>query len=356
MNPYITNATNGHVHIDRIRVKGPLAHCPLGKLWFQLMEDTGELVPIAASARKPRGASYGPADKVWMKSRDIRGIDRAHQIELDCCPPQILQRHNFFGHANLQSYVRQIFEQQTTAMALSPTEEERAEWANGQVGITEIHLTANFWCPPVQREIIDAIDANNREGKRRNRETSIELGHGPKRRSVYHSATVYSKHELLASEWKKPGKYQNEILDLARRSIRVEIKLHHQGLRMRDLQYVSRWKEIDLDELFFDILARYKINNSVQQLLSEDEANDLPRNVRRAYVLWLNGEDLNEHFSRTTVWQLAKRLKQLVGIDMTGHRRPDALPLVDSTQIFTPENIVPIPDWAYGSPRYAAPL
>ncbi|AZS77620.1 hypothetical protein ELS24_03670 [Achromobacter spanius] len=356
MNPYITNTTNGHVHIDRIRVKGSLAHRPLGKLWFQLMGDTGELVPIAASARKPRGASYGPADQVWMKSRDIRGIDRAHQIELDCCPPQILQRHNFFGHANLQSYVHQIFEQQTTAMALSPTDEERAEWANGQVGITEIHLTANFWCPPVQREIIDAIDANNREGKRRNRETSIELGHGPKRRSVYHSATVYSKHELLASQWKNPGEYQTAILDLARLSIRVEIKLHHQGLRTRNLQYVSRWKHEDVDKLFFDLLGRYKITNSVQPVLTEYEAKELPKNVRRAYLLWLNGENLHEHFNRTTVWQHAKELKQRVGIDITGHRRPEALPVVNTAEIFTRENIVPIPEWAYGSQRYSPPV
>lgn len=279
----------------------------------------------------------------------------AHRIEFDCCPPKVLQKHNFFGHADLGSYTYQIFCQQMDILGLTPSDEADEEWAAGQVGLTEIHLTANFWCPPIQTLIIDAIDENNRTGKIRDRASCISLGYGPQGRSVHHTATVYDKCEVLKKEWKAPGRFQTELLDLASRSIRVELKLHHQGLRERGLQYVSRWSDVDVDSLFFDLLSRKKIIASVQRLLTEDEEHTLAPNLRVAYILWLKGEDLNKHFSRTTVWSYTRKVLDLVGIDMAADRRPQALSQVDTSSIFIRENIVPIPDWAYGSPYYAMP-
>lgn len=110
-----------------------------------------------------------------------------------------------------------------------------------------------------------------------------------------------------------------------------------------------------MDSLFFELLSRKKITTSVQRLLTKDEEYMLASNVRRAYVLWLNGEDLNKHFSRTTVWSYVRQVKELVGIDMAADRRPQVLPQADTKAIFTRENIVAIPDWAYGSAHYSAP-
>lgn len=313
------------------------------------------MLPVGASPRKKQRRASWPADRVRIRSWDVESETMAHRIEFDCCPPKVLQKHNFFGHADLHSYTYKIFRQQLGILGISPNDEADQEWAAGQVGLTEIHLTANFWCPPIQTLIIDAIDENNRIGKMRDRETSISLGYGPKGRSVHHTATVYNKYEVLKKEWKAPGPFQKELLDLASRSIRVELKLHHQGLRERGLQYVSRWSNFDVDGLFFELLSRKKITTSVQHLLTPDEECALPPVLRRAYVLWLNGEDLKKHFSRTTVWSHIKKVKALVGIDMGADRRPRSLPQADLSTIFNPKNIVPIPDWAYSSPYYSAP-
>ncbi|CAB3909991.1 hypothetical protein LMG26689_04939 [Achromobacter animicus] len=313
------------------------------------------MLPVGASPRKKQRRASWPADRVRVRSWDVESETLAHRIEFDCCPPKVLQKHNFFGHADLRSYTYKIFRQQLDILGIRPNDEADQEWAAGQVGLTEIHLTANFWCPPIQTLIIDAIDENNRIGKMRDRETSISLGYGPKGRSVHHTATVYNKYEVLKKDWKAPGPFQKELLDLASRSIRVELKLHHQGLRERGLQYVSRWSEVDVDALFFELLSRKRIITSVQRLLSEDEELLLAPNLRRAYALWLKGESLNTYFSRTTVWSYARKVKELVGIDITADRRPQALPRADSAAIFTRENIVPIPTWAYGSPFYSPP-
>jgi len=356
MKPQPTRACAGHVHIDRIRVHGALDHHPVGKVFYQVFGDEGEILPVGASPRKKQRRASWPADRVRVLSRDVESETLARRIEFDCCPPKVLQKHNFFGHADLRSYTYKIFRQQLDALKIIPTDEVDQEWAAGQVGLTEIHLTANFWCPPIQVSIIDAIDENNRTRKIRDRETCISLGYGPQGRSVHHTATVYSKYELLRKEWKAPGPRQQDLLDLASRSIRVELKLHHQGLRERGLNYVSRWTGVDVDALFFELLSRQNIITSIQRLLTQDEELMLTPNLRRAYVLWLKGENLTTHFSRTTVWSYARKVKDLVGIDITAERRPQALPHADSAAIFTRNNIVPIPVWAYGSPYYSNPL
>ncbi|WP_238880338.1 hypothetical protein [Achromobacter xylosoxidans] len=111
-----------------------------------------------------------------------------------------------------------------------------------------------------------------------------------------------------------------------------------------------------MDDPFFELLSRQNIITSIQRLLTQDEELMLTPNLRRAYVLWLKGENLTTHFSRTTVWSYARKVKDLVGIDITAERRPQALPPADSAAIFTRDNIVPIPVWAYGSPYYSNPL
>ncbi|WP_238880339.1 tyrosine-type recombinase/integrase [Achromobacter xylosoxidans] len=134
------------------------------------------------------------------------------------------KHHAALPHAHISEFLLRLQEQDgmarwaleflilTAALKISPTDEVDQEWAAGQVGLTEIHLTANFWCPPIQASIIDAIDENNRTGKIRDRETCISLGYGPQGRSVHHTATVYSKYEPLRKEWKAPGPRQRDLL------------------------------------------------------------------------------------------------------------------------------------------------
>jgi hypothetical protein len=90
-------------------------------------------------------------------------------------------------------------------------------------------------------------------------------------------------------------------------------------------------------------------------LLSEDQLARLTAAERRAYLLWLNDEDLNNHFSRTTVWKYNSAILEKVGMDMRGSRRPEPQPPINLAEILVPENIVPIPKGAVGSKYYWAP-
>ena len=111
-----------------------------------------------------------------------------------------------------------------------------------------------------------------------------------------------------------------------------------------------------MNEIFFKILSRYNIANAIQPLLTEDERQMLSNAQQRAYMLWLNGADLKDYFSRTTVWKYITEIDELTGIDMRAHRRPEKLPIADLRDLLVQDNIVPIPHWAYENPeRYWAP-
>lgn len=170
-----------------------------------------------------------------------------------------------------------MFSRQISRFGLPVNPDQNDQWRTGRVGLTGLHLTANFWCPiGIQTAIIDAIDQDHRCGKHRDDVTCITLGFTPKRRSQYHAATIYAKFFLLAKEWPRPGPFQTRILQASARSLRIEIKLYSQWLKRQELGYVMRWNGVDMNALFFEFLGEYNICNAIQELMTEDERPTRP--------------------------------------------------------------------------------
>lgn len=351
--PAANQPRTGNIHIDRITVNGPLDHAHLGEGFYKSLNDL-DTVLVGASAFKPKAKRT--TDDIYMRSKEVQPSGRAYRLELDCCPPQKLQHHNFFGHGNMLDYSYAVFDQQTRNHKIYVEPEDRHRWRTGDVRLTETALTGNFFCPAFsQIPIIEAIDQNNPKGKHRDIESCISLGYTDRRRSNYHSAIVYHKGILLEQKWPKPGRFRRDLIRLGYISLRVEIRIFSRLLKELGLDSVNKWAGVDVQELFFSILGKYNIRNAIQRLLTPDEEAMLSRAERRAYLLWLNGEDLHNNYSRSTVHKYVHAVQDKTTIDMGGARRPEALPLVDLTQILRPENLVPIPDWAYGSPYYWTP-
>jgi hypothetical protein len=347
----------GHIHIDRMRISGPLEHVPLGEVFYRdspLEDDT----VIAAGASALRPSKRGNPSDVYVRSKDVQPDGKAYKLEIDCCPPMLLQRHNFFGHADLIDYCYRIFDQVTREQGLVVDPQQRELWRTGRyVDLTEIHLTGNFWFPPsAKAATFDAIDEDNKTGKFRPIHSCITLGFTPVRRSLYQTLTIYDKFILLAAQWLTPGPLQTKILELACRSLRVELKLFSQGLKRRKLDTVQSWEGLDVDALFFELLEKFNVKNAIQPLLTEEEQKQLTRGAKRAYFLWLSGESLLNHFSRTTVWKYATEVFAKTKIDMGGSRRPEALPAIDLAEVLTPANLVAVPSWAIGTHCYVPPL
>lgn len=346
----------GHIHIDRLTVNGPIEHTPLGELFYK---DTGDLgmIPVGASAHTPKLRKNPLPDDVYIKSSEVQPTGLAYRLLFDCCPPQILQGHNFFGHSNLLDYAYTIFDRQLLKHKLTATDIERAHWRTGKlIKVSQVHLTGNFWMlSHLKPMLINAIDEANSSGKHRDIETCITLGFTEARRSTQQTACVYDKFALLDKHWKKPGEYQAKLKVLADGSIRVEIRLYKDGLVYRGLNSAAAWENLDVDALFFELLAGFHIANAIQPLLTPYEEEQLSPSELITYTLWMHNERLERLLSASTISRHARAIESKVNIDIRSHRRPEKLPELDLKELLSPANLVPLPDWAAASGRYWAP-
>lgn len=349
-----------NIHIDKICITAQWAHTPTGKPHY-FDEDELGLLPSGSATANQKALKDG-GEQAYIKSKGIDDYGVAHMIEIRCCPPLVLQKHNLFGHCVLQDYVVAILELAAARLGLPVSAAQRAEWQSGDVSITEIHLTANFGCPErAVLPIINAMDATYTQGKWRSEETSITVHMAKKRRSKNHALTIYSKALQLISLFrtanggKGPGKYQSMLIEDARKGVRAEVKLYSAGLKELGLGVVRNWATTDVAELYFSLLNKYKVAHCIQRLLTDDELEVLSNAERKLYTLWLRGAYLEDHYCRTSLWKYAKSIGDKVNIDIRGGL-PEKLPPVDTSAIFVPENVLPVPAWAIGTEYYSPPV
>jgi hypothetical protein len=97
-------------------------------------------------------------------------------------------------------------------------------------------------------------------------------------------------------------------MEVARNSIRLEFKIYSQWLRgygvdqngnivnrveaikkdksalrsVRSLHWAGSWDYVDLNGVFFDLVSRYRITNSIQPLLTPDQLASLTKAEAKA--------------------------------------------------------------------------
>ncbi|MFZ6656551.1 phage/plasmid replication protein, II/X family [Undibacterium sp. TJN19] len=343
-----------NIHIDKVKFIAPCTHRPLGKTMYLDQDDLG-FVSFSATAQDI--SLKDGWETIHVRSRQINdGTGSAEMIEIHCCPPLVLQRHNLFGHSDLQSYIYALLNLITRKLDINVDPFDRMEWDRGGIKITEAHLTTNFACDEsLILPIIQAIDENKTQGKQRIIPTSITLNGGIKRRSTFHALTIYGKAQELRERFKNPGEVRRRLIVEAEKGIRVEVKLYSQSLKTLDLNYVMRWKDIDIADLFFNHLDKYKLPSSIQLAITDSALALLSKPEKNIYNYWLSGADLNSQFARTTVWKHTKSILKKTGIDISGNRRPVEHSNIDLNRIFSRENTLPIPDWAIGTEYYFSP-
>lgn len=349
-----------NIHIDRFRITAQWTHQPTGRPHYFDDEEFG-LLPSGGATPNQKALIDG-GKKAYIKSKGIDEFGMAHLVEIHCCPPLVLQKHNLFGHCVLKDYVYIILDLAAKRLGLPVDPNQRAEWRRGEVALSEIHLTANFGCPRTAvRPIIDAVDADYSERKWRREPTCITLHMATERRSKSHAITVYDKAiEMTASfrsanKGKRPGKFQSMLISEAKKGIRAEVKLYSEELNYLGLNYVSRWNSVNVTELYFQFFKKYRVTHSIQKLLTDDELAVLSGPERKIYMLWLSGINVKKEYKRTSLWKHGSKIFEKVNINIRGERRPEKLPPVETNRIFVAENILPVPSWAIGTEYYFPP-
>lgn len=176
------------------------------------------------------------------------------------------------------------------------------------------------------------------------------------KRSAHHMLTIYCKHEQLKNQWPEPGPLQKEVLALAAQTVRVEVKLYRADLLARGLGSLRAWRDVDLDGLFFELLGKYNLVGAVQKqmpLAAVEQALGKPQ--LRVYSAWLAGQELESLYSRATIWNHRRAILEATGIDIFVRYCPDVEGGIDLAHIFTPENIMAVPEGALREQRYHPP-
>ena len=350
------SSQTGFVHIDGLKVILPCVHRSLGsEKWKLLDSDTGE-IRLAAS-RQTGSLDYNES-KYFVHSKKVQPDGAALELELDICPPKMLQRHNVFGHNNLIQYVLQamdkLVKEAPCFQDLTIRPEDRLLWKRGSFQVFGVHLTANFGCPREQvLPIIRAIDARNDESKHRNLATSISLGYSGAKRSANRVATVYDKYLEREGVWKQQGVTRQKLMDCIHHSIRAEVKLFSALLKKYSLSLGAQWKDLDVDALFFRELAKFNLWTTSQAALTPEELRKLNAVQRNAYIAWIHGTELSELFdTRQTASKHANTILNVVGVDIRQPKRPKSLEAIDTSRVFIAENILAVPDWLKSSPYF----
>lgn len=343
------------LQIDKIVVRGPCSHRIFGSgLWHRFDRNTGD----EKFGGDRVDGDVGHRDCTF-RAKSMRGQTDGTALELwiECCPPKVLQRHNAFGHADMLTAVYQVFCRVTDALKIKVSPEDRERWRTGEFWLTEVHLTGTFKCPRLAvLPIIQAIDEAFTEGKHRNIKTSITVGSPGMRRSKHRAFVAYDKYLERLADWSNPGPYQARILDWLRETLRLELKLYSDGLRHRGLQLGRAWRDVDVMELYFGFIESFGLKACMQPLLTADEEAMLTHSERRVYKRWLKGESLAEQFdSRSTRTKYTNAIYKKTQINISSNRRPDPLQPVDTRDVFRQDNLMTIPEWAVGTPYFAAP-
>lgn len=188
--------------------------------------------------------------------------------------------------------------------------------------VSEIHVTKNFHTgsPGMAREVIRWWASQSKARLRKGRlgdETVIFGG----RASTYQIEAYIKAPEMLAHAVgveAKQAMRKSEMFQWCEASglVRIEVKARRGFLRDRGMNFVGGVNMENLTSLF-DASAGFLLDAKPEHLARV--ADNLPKKLRKYALLWLSGCDLEQAYSRATVFRIAPELRGY-GMDVTTPR------------------------------------
>ncbi|WP_228157388.1 phage/plasmid replication protein, II/X family, partial [Acinetobacter baumannii] len=96
-------------------------------------------------------------------------------------------------------------------------------------------------------------------------------------------------------------KRQPEMIEYARKALRIEGVTRQQELKRRSLHIASNWDIDTAEELLLEYIS--KLEMSDVYMLKDDVLDTLPTRLRMVYQTWLNGDDLKQIMSKSAFYR-----------------------------------------------------
>lgn len=317
---------------------------------------------VAWECRKRATVEGSFSTGLQIRTAEHESAGQCTHLEVSGNPVKFFQGHNLWGTDDLPGLVFETITYLVQRLGLSPTDEDRAAWVEGNIKLTRVDVTDSFHLSDLG-EVLTWLRAA---------EQTAYLSHRGRGQLVKGSTLYFGKNsrrwslKLYAKgpEIRAKGHGQDLILKLpsaiewADRTLRAELTLRSMELKHLELATVTAW--LPLDGVPFDALDLLRgrlgvMTMTTTKTLSSDVLDSLTSSQKLAYTAWLSGFDLRNEISRPAFYRLRSKLLPH-GIDIaTLQPRDDqpsnVVPLKKVLQAVP----APVPDWATGTPLYFEP-
>ncbi|VVE75957.1 hypothetical protein PCA31118_05105 [Pandoraea captiosa] len=345
--------------IDLADITFPFRHKPFGNERIKVAENSASAQPV--SKRYSTTVSLHP-NGAPIK---VTSLENGAAINIRTTPLTPLQGHNVFGSNDVNMLCSALICAVLDAMKLKHTEQQRIAWRAGNFTLDALDITQRFVLPDgiAQKQIFEHIRLNSTWEFR---PAVISQGVGVRVEAPRRNAAVlfYDKAQKLTDQRTRSLKYLRAVVGedaaeiwqdlnvIAKRSVRVELKLEKKYLSQHKLSRGSAWTVEKVREVFWEEMAHLCLESYVPLSQLRDKIDGVSKHLRYMLELWARGADLRTMCPVSTFDRHRRAIRASTGIDILLDRPMiDPLPLAE---IFSVDNMRPdFPKWASRYPACA---
>ena len=298
-------------------------------------------------------------EQEWVANKKL-SVEGSHssKIQISSCsedkiyisgnPVKFLQGHNLFGSNDLVSIMGKFFDEllKKEELGLCPDPFQYANIKDGHYELSRVDVNET-WHLNNEKEVLAWIRAVGESAYLKHRGAGQFSGDTAYfgKHSRRWALKCYSKFmEILAKGHHLPVDLQiPEMIEYARKALRIEGVTRQQELKRRSLHIASNWDIDTAEELLLEYIS--KLEMSDVYMLKDDVLDTLPTRLRMVYQTWLNGDDLKQIMSKSAFYRCRSEMLKY-GIDISTKspkEKNNVIPLIRVLEA----KPVGIPDWAY---------
>ena len=261
-------------------------------------------------------------------------------------PSKFLQGHNVFGSDDVCSLAAGVVRQIFSVVGIQD-DLAIARVRQGHFSIKRIDLTKSFAFRDRKevQAVLDTMATQSRTRMGRAVSRGGTVYHG--QRSRRWTLKFYSKGDELQGGKKhklQPELQGRGIEQFADNLLRAELTLRSIELNELGICQGSQFSKEMCESLWQEYHGRMEL--SAQAKVTSDELLDLPRSTYHVYIMWTQGVDIRNAYSKSTFYRHRKALLPLgVDVSMPYQATAQVIPLYRTAE----GKEVQAPDWAYES-------
>lgn len=307
---------------------------------FSMTKD-GEIEWLVEKAMNVEGS--------FSSNIQLRSVSTGH-IWISGNPAKFLQGHNVFGTDDLKYLMAKFFDAllKIDLLSLDPTDQEYQDIQDGHISLLRVDINQS-WLLESKSDVLAWIRAAGKCAALRRRGKGQFSGDTLyfQKNSRHWAVKCYSKgHELSAKgRGLHPRLAHPQLIDWAEKALRIELVLRSMFLRKTPLQHVSHWTPETARMLLHSVVLD-NLEISDNMAINDEILAALPTRLKGIYALWVNGDDMRAHMSKTAFYRWRKALLPY-GVDIAmvqeDASKTNVVPLIRYLEAMP----ATIPAWAY---------